>query len=133
MQSPILLRQYERLKQRYPSAKISELPSGSALIEIADFDLPDGWTAPRSTVWFLAPAGYPGPCPDCFWVDPALRLKSGQHPPQASNPNQPIPETSIVGLWFSWHITDSQRNWNPNRDDLVTYAGIIFDRFRKLQ
>jgi len=133
MLSPVLYRQFERLKERYLGAKITELPSGAALIEIPDFQLPEGWTASRATIWFLAPTGYPGPCPDCFWVDPALRLKSGIHPPQASNPNQPIPETSITGLWFSWHITDAQRNWNPNRDDLVTYASIISNRLCKLQ
>jgi hypothetical protein len=133
MLSPALLRQFERLKERYAEAKLTELPSGAALIEIPNFELPEGWTASKATVWFIAPTGYPGPCPDCFWTEAALRLAKGPHPPQASNPSHAIPETQITGLWFSWHITDSQRNWNPNRDDLVTYASIIYNRFSKLQ
>lgn len=133
MLSPLLHRQFERLMTRYPQATLTELPSGAGLVEIRDFDLPDGWTAPKATVWFIAPIGYPGPCPDCFWVQPDLRLRNGPHPPQASNPTHIVPETQIHGLWFSWHITDSQRNWNPNRDDLVTYASIVYNRFCKLQ
>jgi hypothetical protein len=133
MLSPVLYRQFERLKNRYPDAEIQELPSGAALIKVSSFELPEGWTAPRTTVWFIAPTGYPGPCPDSFGVEPTLRLKNGPHPPQASNANQVIPETSISALWFSWHITEAQRNWNSNRDDLLTYAGIIYNRFCKLQ
>ena len=133
MLSPILHRQFERLKARYAEAKLTELPSGAGLIEIPGFEIPEGWTASQATVWFLAPTGYPGPCPDCFWVQPDLRLRNGTHPPQASNPTHTIPETQITGLWFSWHITDSQRNWNPNRDDLVTYTSIIHNRFCRLQ
>jgi hypothetical protein len=53
--------------------------------------------------------------------------------PQASQENNEIPGAGQQGLWFSWHIVDQNMNWNPNRDDLETYVGVIAERFRRLQ
>jgi hypothetical protein len=131
MLHPATLAQFEKLKRRNCGVALDELPSGAALVTIPDFRLPPGWLAETTTVWFIVPVGYPGPFPDCFWATATLRLSGGQLP-QATNLNT-IPETAIQALWFSWHIVDQGANWNPNRDDLNTYVGIIAERFRKIQ
>ncbi|MCP2223742.1 E2/UBC family protein [Bradyrhizobium elkanii] len=131
MLSQVTQRQFERVCERYPSASLQPLPSGAALLSIPDVPLPAGWSAARTAIHFLVPVGYPGPTPDCFWADQGLLLASGV-PPQASNVTN-IPETSIIGRWFSWHVVEAQNNWNPNRDDLMTYVSIVLDRFRRPQ
>jgi len=132
MLSPVTTRQIERVKERYPDLEVEELPSGAALVTIPHFGLPAGWNATSTRVRFLVPVGYPGPFPDCFWAGAGLRLANGQMP-NASDDPRPIPETSLTGLWFSWHVVDAQKNWNPNRDDLATFVGIIAERFRHIQ
>lgn len=131
MLSPVTLKQFERLKARFSGATISELPSGSALISVPESPLPAGWSRATATIKFIAPAGYPGPVPDCFWADSDLALAGGGQP-QASQINT-IPETQQQGRWFSWHVTDSQNSWNPNRDELLTYVSIVRDRFSRVQ
>ena len=132
MLSPVTARQLDRARQRYAEIGLEELPSGAGLVSIPRFALPPGWNADATCVRFLVPVGYPGPNPDCFWASTGLRLANGQMP-QASEDSRAIPETAHAGLWFSWHVVDAQRNWNPNRDDLATYVGIIAQRFRHTQ
>lgn len=132
MLSPITLRQFEKLQERYPLATMQELPSGAAMVTLPDIALPPGWSASVTTVRFIVPAGYPGPTPDCFWANADLML-SGGGAPKASQSPYAIPETGLHGRWFSWHVTESQKNWNPNRDDLMIYSQIIMDRFRAAQ
>jgi Prokaryotic E2 family E len=131
MISPITEKQFDRVRTRYPAAAISPLPSGSALVTIPAIALPQGWSAAETAIHFIVPIGYPGPAPDCFWADASLLLAT-RAAPQASNV-QPIPESNIQARWFSWHVVDAQNNWNPNRDDLMTYVAIILDRFRHPQ
>lgn len=131
MISPITTRQFERVREKFAHAELQPLPSGAALIIVPDFALPAGWNASSTCVRFIAPVGYPGPNPDCFWATVGLRLADGRMP-QAANEQQ-IPETSHQGVWFSWHINDAQNNWNPNRDDLMTYISIIGRRFAQAQ
>jgi hypothetical protein len=129
MLSPVTLKQFERLQQRYSEATLQPLPSGAGLLTIPCIALPEGWSQPTTAVRFIVPSGYPGPAPDCFWADETLALANGQQP-QASQINQ-IPETPHRGRWFSWHVVETAKNWNPNRDDLMTYAGIVVHRFRQ--
>ncbi|RTM15380.1 MAG: hypothetical protein EKK33_02115 [Bradyrhizobiaceae bacterium] len=131
MLSQVTQQQFQRVQERYPAAALRELPSGAALVSIPNVPLPAGWSAVRTSVHFLVPIGYPGPSPDCFWADRDLLLASGGVP-QASNVTE-IPEASIVGRWFSWHVVEAQNNWNPNRDDLMTYVSIVLDRLRRPQ
>jgi hypothetical protein len=131
MISPITEKQFDRVRTRYPAAEISLLPSGSALVTIPAVGLPQGWSAPETAIHFIVPIGYPGPAPDCFWANASLLL-ANRAAPQASN-IQAIPESNIQARWFSWHVVDAQNNWNPNRDDLMTYVAIILDRFRHPQ
>ena len=130
MLSPITHRQFARVSERYPSSTIQELPSGAALVTLPDIKLPPGWSSGMTTVRFIVPAGYPGPVPDCFWADQSLTLAGGGTP-QASQSPHAIPETNLQGRWFSWHVTDGLKHWNPNRDELMTYVGVVLDRFRQ--
>lgn len=129
MLHPTTVAQFEKVKRRFPAATIEPLPSGAALVTLPDFRVPPGWSAPTTTVRFLVPVGYPGPQPDCFWASSGLRLANGQMPQASGDPN-PIPETQISGLWFSWHVTNG---WNPARDDLNTWISMITGRFDKPQ
>lgn len=132
MLSPITERQFARLKTRFPNASCELLASGAALVTVPEFLIPGGWNQSKTDIRFVVPAGYPGPFPDCFWATTGLRLADGRLPTNAQDDN-PIPETSLVCFWFSWHITDAAQNWDPNRDDLSTYVSIIATRFEKLQ
>jgi hypothetical protein len=119
------------LKEKTENALIASrgLPSGAYLITVPNVSLPDGWSVNSVTIYFLAPAGYPGAQPDCFWVDEkSMRLKNGATP-NASNDINPIPEVGTMGTWFSWHL----QSWNPNRDSLWSYFNVIMARFNDLR
>jgi hypothetical protein len=121
--------QFDEVKLRYPRATREVLPSRAALITVPAFLLPGGWSKTAVTLRFMEPNGFPLACPDCFWVDPDLRLASGAMP-QNTGVNA-IPETQFAELlWFSWHVNQA---WKPNRDRLLTWIACIADRFRKLQ
>lgn len=123
-----LQQQFELLKAQYPSASCEALPNGAALITIYDFPLPAGWSQSATTVTVVAPVGYPLAKPDFFWTSPELRLGDGALP-QAAMP-MPMPESNgKVLLRFSWHINE----WNPSRDNLVTFLRVIEHRLHKPQ
>jgi hypothetical protein len=130
--SPITERQFLRVRERYPEATLAPLPLGAALFTLPGVQLPPGWSHPETTIRFVVPAGYPGPAPDCFWSDTVLTVNGGAMP-QATQASNQIPETGIRAQWYSWHVTNAANNWNPNRDDLMTYLGIVLDRFRMLR
>lgn len=116
----------KELQDIHPGAAASKLNSGAHLISIPDFQMPPGWDREKVTILFLAPPGYPGAQPDCFWVEPVgIRLKDGQTP-KNTNESSPIPEVGPRGTWFSWHV----QGWNPNHNSLVTYLNIIRQRLK---
>jgi hypothetical protein len=118
--------QFAALKSEHPAAKLTRLSSGAHLVEVPGFRLPQGWNRGDGTILFLAPPGYPGAQPDCFWVEPeGLRLATGGTP-QNTNDSNPIPglEPRRQATWFSWHV----QTWNPNNDSLLTYLNIITQR-----
>jgi hypothetical protein len=117
--------QFECLKVQFGVATIQGLPSGAHLVTIPELALPAGWNSTSTTVKFLIPVGYPLAKPDCFWVDPTLRLATGATP-QNTGPN-PIPEVPGQCLWFSWHVG----TWSPSRDTLLTYVRVIQNRFKE--
>ena len=104
----------------------TNLPNGGALIQITEIQV-KGWNRQTANVLFLAPPGYPSGPPDCFWIEPGgFRLADGGTPIN-SNDGSPIPgdinpERSTT--WFSWHV----QSWNPSRDTLFTYLGVILSR-----
>jgi len=122
--NPIVEQQVEELKVVCPSATARALPSGAYLVQIPDVRLPNGWNRTTATVLFVAPVGFPGAKPDCFWLEPGgVRLANGAMP-NASNDSSPIPEVGPRGTWFSWHV----QQWSPNRDNLVVYFKAIGQR-----
>ena len=126
---PVLERHIARFQKRYSAAEITQLPSGAALITVPDSTIPPGWNINVATIRFIAPVGYPSAQPDCFWVQPEMRLDDGTVPKNAG-PGQ-IPETTETWFWFSWHLESGQ--WNPNRDDLLTYFSVLMSRFKKFE
>jgi len=124
----LLEEQFAILKGEYPEATLTMLPSGAALIEIKTFNLPPGWTKANISLKFIAPVGYPFAKPDCFWTDSDLRLYTSGSVPKNTGSN-PIPEVSGTYLWFSWHLAQ----WNPNKDNLSTYAHVVESRLKELQ
>lgn len=118
--------QLDAVRAVFPEASAVARSDGTALVTVPGVPLPPGWNAPTTTIYFLAPAGYPMAQPDCFWADPTLRLAGGAMP-QSSGLNS-IPGETEPRLWFSWHLTGG---WNPVRDTLLSYVRTIQGRFAK--
>jgi len=112
--------QFAELQTRCPPASLTRLGSGAYLITVPDYELPAGWSRPKTTIKFIAPPGYPMAKPDCFWADQDLRVGGSPGIPQSCGHN-PIPEVGTPQLWFSWHVA----TWNPNVDTLLTYFRVI--------
>ncbi len=127
MSTSVLDAQFEALKAVFPGATLTRCPDGSALIIMPEVIIGHGWSKGSVTYRFVAPAGYPHAKPDCFWVDPDLKLASGGMP-QNSGMSTP-PATTQPLLWFSWHTA----TWDPNRDSLLTYARVCEQRMTKPQ
>ena len=121
---------FERLKERCPAATLLGLPSGAGLITIPHEPLLAGWSASEVTLRFIAPNGYAVAAPDCFWVDPKLTLNGATAPKNSQHPNA-IPETDIVGHWFSWHVEPGK--WCANRHDLLAWYGLCQKRLGILE
>jgi hypothetical protein len=119
----------ERARHNAPPPTAMTLPTGGYLITVPDVDIGPGWSQQSVLVLFVAPPGYPGAQPDCFWVEPTgLRLADGNTPQNTNDANQ-IPGDVLTGrqtTWFSWHL----QSWNPNGDSLVTYFNVIMKRLK---
>lgn len=124
---PILAAHFERLKERFPEATLTRLPSGAALVTVPGCPVQPGWPVPKVTIRFLAPNGYPVAKPDCFWVEPKLSLNGQAAVPKNSTYDNQIAETAIKAHWFSWHIDA----WSPNRHDFLTWLNICFTRLQQ--
>lgn len=122
---PVLQRHFERLLIRRPNAIMEELPDNAALITIPEFVLPPGWSKRQTTVYFVVLNAYPETAPDCFWVEPDLKLAGGGSPKNSGT--TAIPHRTFPILWFSWHVA----GWAPSRDDMVTYMSVIEDRLNR--
>ena len=118
--------QFAALKDRarYAGATLKRLTNGTGVVTIPDFPLPQGWNKQRTTVYFVVPVGYPMARPDTFWTDLDLKLSSGGPALNTGeNNNHGLPQQL---RWFSWHPA----TWNPNRDTLITYVGMIAKRLQ---
>ena len=129
----LLEEQFEELRQEglrrngYAVVELTNIANGTSLITLREFALPSGWSKQKATVYFLVPIGYPVARPDTFWTDPELQLAGGGIPVNTgSNQMEGVPPNL---LWFSWHPS----TWNPNRDNLITYAAMIRRRFDELR
>lgn len=82
-----------------------------------------GWNALSTTVRVLVPVGFPHVKPDCFYVEPTLRLATGAEPVSSNI-------QSIFGgqyRWFSWHIS----TWDPMRGSLDQYLHVCESRLKQ--
>ena len=121
----VLQVQFEELKKRFPPSQLTALSDGSALVSVPGAPLPAGqWNRDRTTVYFIAPNGFPVAKPDCFWAEPDLRLVNGALPKNSAVQSPPFGDGPK--LWFSWHVDP----WNPNRDTLTSYFWVILSRLR---
>src|SRR5262249_37586200 len=100
-------------------------PDGSQLVKIPNVKLTAGWNRRTTTAFFVVPIGYPIASPGSFWTDSDLRLANGGMPQNTGM--QVPPFESAPKLWFSWHPA----SWNPNRNDLLTFARVIQDRLSR--
>ena len=119
----ILDEQFGQLKNAFPAAQLEPKPDGSAVIRLPAVALPNGWSVAATDVLFVVPVGYPVAKPDTFWADERLRLAGGAMPSNTSmNANYGGNQQM---LWFSFH----PNTWNPQLDNLLTYAKLIRRRF----
>jgi hypothetical protein len=120
-----------RERENAPAPTATPLPNGGHLISVPGVAL-RGWNRPVADVLFVAPPGYPGAQPDCFWVEPTnFRLANGSTPANTNDSN-PIPGDINPGrstTWFSWHV----QAWNPNRSTLATFFNVIQRRLKNPQ
>jgi hypothetical protein len=119
--------QLQRLKERHQDATWEDKGGLGLFVTIPNFILPAGWNKSVVQVKFLVPQGFPYSQPDCFWADGDLRVQGRSEMPQATQNNAMVPE--MAGwVWFSWHLAQ----WNPNRDDLLSWMACIRDRFLRV-
>ena len=119
-----LEQQFEILRTGQAETILQKLPDGSHLVIVPGVMLPAGWSKPTVIVKFLRQLGYPLARPDCFWTDCDLRLSNGNLPQNTGQ--NPIPHIGNQHLWFSWHVS----SWNPNFDNLLTYLYVIKRRLQ---
>lgn len=113
---------------RYAGATL-QVFNGTGLVSVPGIQLPaGGWNRDSTSVTFVTPAGYPLAAPDCFWADRELRLRNGSVPQNCNVENQ-VPGLGQPRLWFSWHV----KIWNPSRDTLLTYLGVIKARLEDVR
>lgn len=123
--------EFEELKtylrdERGLEARMQRLGTGGHLVTVKNVPIGPGWTRTTTDVLFLAPPGYPGARPDCFWVTPQLR-RAGGAMPQNCNDGTAIPADPAPGrpmTWFSWHL----QTWDPNKDKLATFYKTVMKR-----
>lgn len=118
--------QLARLQKAFPGAELIPQSNGTTVVKVPDVPLPQGkWNGATTTIYFVAPVGYPMAPPDCFWADPNLRLSNGSIPQNTGEQTPPF--GGEPKLWFSWHVS----SWSPNRSDLLTYMRLIQERLNR--
>lgn len=107
----------EQVARRWPASTLGEKPDGSFVITIPEFPLAAGmYNQQQTRMWFVVPVGFPQACPENFWTDAALRLRSGGVPSHTWP--TPAGVSWVHRLLF----------WDPQRDSLVNYVGSITRR-----
>lgn len=101
--------------------QLRRLADGTTIVT-AVVDLPSGWNQQSATVQFILPVAFPSAQPDCFYVEPTLRLENGSMP---ANTGMQVLDGQQV-LWFSWHLTA----WSPAHDTISSYLRFVERRLR---
>ena len=98
---------------------------GLIYVIVKDYPLPVGYSKKHTRLLLKIPLSYPNGNPDMFWVDPDLRLASGESQANATIEN-------VLGepwLRFSWH----PQKWNPVLDNLNTFMEFVNRRLIQLK
>jgi hypothetical protein len=101
--------------------RLRRLADGTAIVT-AVVTLPPGWNQQSATVQVVLPVAFPSAQPDCFYVEPSLRLADGSMP--ANSGIQALDGQEL--LWFSWHLT----TWSPACDTIHSYLRFVESRLR---
>ena len=115
------------LKAKYPNLEHGQ---NYDWVIISDCPLPDGYNRKTTKLLFLIPVTYPHTAPDCFYVEPGLRLSNGNMP---SNYNEQM-TVSVGGSWgyFSWHPEIWQAAAEIEKgDNLLSFIKIVNVRLRE--
>ena len=126
--TPKALADFEALRARHPTARLTEFASGAALVTL-DCELPIGWSEPKVILRFVVPNGYAVAPPDGFWVEPNLQVDGKL--PRSSELSSQIPEAGLAMHRFSWHFDGG--HWSPNRDNLLTWLRSCNERLEKIE
>lgn len=94
--------------------------SGSILVVIHDFPLPEAYAPTSCDLLMKLPPGYPNANPDMFWTRPDVKLKGGTWPRSSE-----VHEVLNGAPWQRWsrHLTASA--WRPGRDCVRTFLAAI--------
>jgi hypothetical protein len=94
--------------------------TGMLNVELIDFPLPPGLSAPRANVLFRLSASYPDTPPDMWWIIPHLRPASGGTI-QATE----ITEIHDGRTWQRWSRHLDATTWRSGIDGLESYVRLL--------
>lgn len=125
---PKLERELDELVNSEGNIEVIEDPDFINLVFKA-FRLGPGYNVTESDLLVRVPRSYPDAGPDMFWVDPDLKLVSGQVPQSAEGI-----EAYLGKQWrrFSWHRLGGSP-WNPLIDNMHSYIEFIRRRLREMK
>ena len=119
----------EPLIAEHPGSHLVE-GTDPLLVEIPRLELPSGWSAPTTPIWFAIPSGYPAAQPDCFWADGGLRLAGGALPQNSGVQTLPASDRSFgsPGTWAcgGLDVTSSFRTSDLSPRDSSMFAELRF-------
>jgi len=123
--SPLLKAQLDELADKYKGVECTAVGDGSFVVKVPGIEVPSGWTADKTDVWFVIPVQYPSARPDCFWTDATLLLSGGRIPQNIGTNQLPGNLQTPSLRWYSWHVNQ----WSALGDTLTTYVNVIRRRF----
>lgn len=94
--------------------------SNMTCVVLEQFELPAGYTVPKSDLLIRLSPGYPDVAPDMWWFDPPVRLASG-----ASIPATDHIEHHLGRAWQRWSRHFSVGQWKSGIDSLESYVALI--------
>jgi hypothetical protein len=106
-------------------AQLLPQADGWTFLVLQDYPLPDGYEPRTVRLLVKVPPIFPTAQPDCFWVSPRLRARSGQAPAGTSD------QMLLGESWqcFSWHLKPGA--WVPGVSTLRDYMRCIRARFER--
>lgn len=118
---PLVEKQIDHARRDHPDLTATSLADGSIELEIASYELPQGWNKTHTRVLMVVPPGYPDQRPQGFFADHDLLLASRQRGGGQGD------EARNGSNWsrFCW----GSDKWDPQRDGLWKYVKLMLSRF----